>query len=66
MNLTPEVKEEIDRLDFHGLLKRWRFGSAASPWFQGESGEYFKNRMTELQLQDPGAAVQVSKDLGWT
>lgn len=65
MELTKENKQHIDRLSYEDLLRKWRFAPAGDPWFQGETGDYWSSRMDELKAQDPGAAVQASKDVGW-
>lgn len=49
MNLTPEVKAEIDTLDYVELLRRWRYAPVGDKMFQGDSGQYWKNRMFELR-----------------
>ena len=39
MDMTPELKAEIDSQSFQDLLRRWRFSPVGDPIFQGESGE---------------------------
>lgn len=65
MELTPENKKQIDEMSYQELLSQWRFLSAGDPWFQGATGKYWSERMTELKAADPGAAVQASKNIGW-
>ena len=65
MNLTPENKAHIDAMSHYGLLQDWRFSPAGNPWFQGETGEYWGKRMAEKRNENPGQAVQNSKDMGW-
>ena len=65
MNLTPENKKYIDGLSHYSLLERWRFAPVGDKWFQGETGEYWGKRMSELKSQNPAQAVQDSKNLGW-
>ena len=65
MNLTPENKAHIDAMSHYGLLQGWRFSPAGNPWFQGETGEYWGKRMAEKRNENPGQAVQNSKDMGW-
>ena len=61
MYLTPENKQHIDSLSYDGLLEKWRFAPAGDEWFQGETGKYWGDRMTELRCRNPGAAVAASK-----
>lgn len=49
MELTPENKAHIDDLLYEDLLRRWRFAPAGDPWFQGETGQYWSKRMTEVR-----------------
>jgi len=67
MDLTPECKAEIDAMSYEQLLSKWRFAPAGSPWFQGESGDYWGKRMNELRSL-PGGDIehtQASKRIGW-
>lgn len=64
MDLTEERKKHIDSLDYEGLLRSWRFAPVGDPWFQGETGDYWKKRMKDLR--DAGANhVGASKSIGW-
>lgn len=64
MDLTPERKEVIDRMSYKELLRRWRFAPLGDPWFQGETGDYWSQRMRELR--EKGADhVGASKKIGW-
>lgn len=64
MKLTPERKQYIDSLSYESLLRQWRFTSIGDPWFQGETGEYWGQRMKELREQGADH-VGVSKKIGW-
>jgi len=64
MDLTPENKASIDKMDYEGLLHRWRNAPIGDPWFQGETGEYWGKRMKELREQGANH-VQASKNIGW-
>ena len=64
MDLTPENKASIDKMDYEGLLHRWRNAPIGDPWFQGETGEYWGKRMKELREQSANH-VQASKNIGW-
>lgn len=65
MDLTPERKAHIDSLSYEGLLRHWRFAPVGDPWFQGETGEYWGQRMAELRKADPAEHVAASKRIGW-
>jgi hypothetical protein len=64
MKLTDETKAHIDGLDVQQLLSRWRSAPAGDPWFQGETGDYWGDRMDELRDKDPSCYVRASKDIG--
>lgn len=63
MELTPELKTEIDAQSHYILLSRWRFAPVGDPMFQGESGEYWSKRMAEKRSEDNAQAVADSKAL---
>jgi len=65
MDLTPKNKAVIDAKDHYQLLERWRYAPSGDPWFQGETGEYWGERMSELKAASPGRAVADSKAIGW-
>jgi len=65
MDLTPERKAIIDNYSYEQLLRRWRFAPTGDPWFQGETGDYWGNRMTFLRDQNNEAHVAASKRIGW-
>lgn len=66
MKLTDDVKAQIDDLDYFSLLERWRYAPPGDPVFQGESGDYWRERMKYLEAQPGGQAkaVAASKLLG--
>lgn len=64
MNLTPENKKRIDSMNYETLLSGWRFAPVGSPWFQGETGDYWGKRMRELREQGADH-VGASKKIGW-
>ena len=63
MKLTPERKAHIDRHSYEDLLRKWRFAVSGDPWFQGETGDYWSERMSELR--DRTDHVAASKRIGW-
>lgn len=66
MQLTEDVKEQINALNYFSLLERWRYAPVGDPMFQGESGNYWWDRMEYLKSQPGGLeeAVRASKLLG--
>ena len=68
MELTEKNKAYIDGLSYEALLSRWRFAPVGDPWFQGETGKYWGERMSELRSQPGGNEkhVAASKSLGWS
>jgi hypothetical protein len=64
MNLTETLKQEIDKMDYTELLRKWRFSPLGDPMFKGESGDYFCIRMKKLKINDEHHA-KVSKEIGW-
>lgn len=64
MILTDENKEYIDSLDYQSLLEKWRYSPSGDPWFQGETGQYWRKRMNNLRKENPSEAVAASKRIG--
>jgi len=64
MNLTEKNKKYIDSMSYCGLLNKWRFAPVGDPWFQGETGDYWGKRMSELRKAGADH-VGASKALGW-
>ena len=66
LDLTPENKAHIDSLSYTRLLSKWRFAPSGDPWFQGETGKYWGQRMKEKR-DDVGPAehTATSKRIGW-
>jgi hypothetical protein len=65
MDLTDERRKQIDAMSYRTLLSRWRFDTAGDPWFQGETGEYWKKCMAELRDSPETDHVAISKEIGW-
>ena len=67
MKLTAENKQHIDSMSYTQLLSRWRYAPLGDPWFEGETGDYWSDRMRELRSQHGGDAAHVaaSKAIGW-
>lgn len=67
MDLTDENKKYIDSLSYKQLLSKWRFAPVGDPWFQGDTGDYWADRMSSLRSKPDGNKqhVKASKELGW-
>jgi len=64
VELTPENRKHIDGLTHEQLLTWWRNAPVGDPWFQGETGNYWQERMAEKRDEDPSGAVANSKRIG--
>ena len=67
MELTPENKSIIDNKSYEELLSGVRFAPIGDPWFQGETGKYWGERMSEMRKEEGGNErhVKASKSIGW-
>ena len=64
MDLTPELKKEIDEMSIESMLRQWRHAPAGAAMFQGESGKYFSDVMAKKRSADNGEWVRASKHIG--
>lgn len=61
-----KLKQEIDAMDYESMLRKWRYASLGSPYFQGEIGAYYSKRMAEKRTDVGDAAhTAASKSIGW-
>lgn len=58
--IPEDVKHYIDSLSREDIARLWRFAPAGHPLFQGEVGEYFKERFLSLG----GFSPEISKEIG--
>jgi hypothetical protein len=67
MKLTDKTKQYIDSLSYERLLLHWRFAPVGDKWFEGETGEYWTKRMSELRNLPNGENehVRASKAIEW-
>ncbi len=63
MELTEEVKEDINEMSYESMLSQWRFAPVGALMFQGESGDYFSKVMAEKGKT--ADTVKASKKIGW-
>jgi len=59
MDLTPERKKTIDEMSYRQLLYHWRFAPVGNPWFQGETGKYWGERLSQLRNEPEGEEQHV-------
>ena len=58
------TKEEIDKMDYEQMLRKWRFAPSGDPTFTDtEMYEYFRKRMQGLK--EKCDHVEISKRVGW-
>jgi len=66
MKLTDALRNEIDSMSYEELLRKWRVYEIGDPLFEGDSGDYYSQRMrtmrkTTITVDDH---VDISKKLG--
>lgn len=59
--MTPEMKARIDAMSQEEMARRWRFAPVGDQMFQGEAGDYFRERFLALG----GMTPEISKRMGW-
>jgi len=59
--MTDEQKIEIDAMSQYEMARLWRFAPPGHPFFQGETGQYFKHVFFE---EKGGFTPAISKRLG--
>jgi hypothetical protein len=61
------MKKWIDEASYTGLLRKWRFAEAGSPFFVGEMGSYYAKVMEEKKNKlSSEEQVSISKFIGWS
>jgi hypothetical protein len=62
--IDSNVKDWIDNSSYETLLKKWRYAPVGSPYFQGETGDYYAKIMAEKRdAVGDEAAVRASKNI---
>jgi len=60
------MKNEIDKMDYESMLRKWRFAPSDDPFFQGDVGKYYSKVIAEKRSKvGNDAHVSVSKSIGW-
>lgn len=59
-----EAKTWIDNATLEQLLRKWRFETSGSKWFEGEIGKYYKKIMSEKRSKNPAEWTVASKRIG--
>lgn len=63
---NEEMKKWIDNASYGQLLSKWRFAPVGDPFFQGEIGDYYSEKMAEKRREVGDAEhVATSKRIGW-
>lgn len=65
MMTKSEMIEWIDNASSCDLLYKWRFDRGGSPFFQGEVGEHYSNRIFDIMRNKPNEWSAASKAVGW-
>ncbi len=64
--IEDETKQWIDNASYEQLLSRWRFGPDGDPMFQGETGKYYEEVMSQKRKEGGDEAhTRASKSIGW-
>ena len=63
--MNDETKKNIDEMSYEGLLSLWRNAATGHPYFQGETGDYYRKSMAEKRAVVGNAEhVRASKNIG--
>ena len=66
MDLTEDLKNQIDGMNYEAMMSKWRFAPIGDPLFQGESGTHFSKVIAEKRDKISDAErVEASKNVGW-
>ena len=60
-NMTREQQDTINAMTQYELCALWRYAVAGHPLLQGDTGDYFAQRLKEMG----GFTAAISKELGW-
>ena len=64
--IPEDIKAWIDSASYESLLSRWRNAAVGSPYFQGETGQFYKEAMARKRDEvGHGEHVRASKSIGW-
>lgn len=66
MTISKEHKDWIDRASYTQLLARWRNAPSGDPMFEGDTGDYYAQVMSDKRKAvGPSAHTAASKQIGW-
>ena len=70
-----QMRQWIDAASYENLLHKWRFAPAGDPFFQGKTGDYYKEVMARKRVEAGNAEhtrisksaehTRISKSVGW-
>ena len=61
-----QLRNQIDHMDYESLLRKWRNAPAGDPFFQGETGAYYREVMNRKRNEvGQEEHVRASKQIGW-
>jgi hypothetical protein len=64
--MDESMKQWIDNASYEQLLSRWRNAAIGSPFFQGEIGDYYAEKMKQKRIEvGNDEHVRASKSIGW-
>ena len=61
--MTDAMKTEIDAMSYESMLCLWRNAPPGSPYFQGETGQYYQEVMNRKRAN--ADHVRASKRIGF-
>ncbi len=62
---NEQMKNQIDKMDYESMLRRWRNAPVGDPFFQGDIGDYYSKVMAKKRSEIGNAVhVAISKKIG--
>ena len=64
--MEERIKQQIDEMDYESMLRLWRNATVGHPMLQGETGDYYAEKMKQKRKEVGNAEhVRASKSIGW-